>query len=114
MVFNVVGRNQDDHTKNFAFLLDTDNQWRLSPAYDMTYCYNPHGGYTAWHQMSVNGKRDGITRDDLLAVAESMNIKKAAGMIDDITNVFRHIDNYLEVDIPSETVDKIKSNLCLL
>ena len=66
LVFNVVVRNQDDHTKNISFLMDEGGRWRLSPAYDMGYAYNPKGGWTATHQMSVNGKFDGITREDLL------------------------------------------------
>lgn len=56
MVFNVVVRNQDDHTKNISFLMDRDGKWRLSPAYDMGYAYNPDGQWTSAHQMSINGK----------------------------------------------------------
>ena len=66
MVFNVIVRNQDDHTKNISFLMGEDGVWRLSPAYDMGYSYNPNGGWTATHQMSINGKFDDITRKDLL------------------------------------------------
>ncbi len=63
MVFNVVVRNQDDHTKNISFLMDRDGKWRLSPAYDMGYAYNPDGQWTSVHQMSINGKFSGITKD---------------------------------------------------
>ncbi len=113
MVFNVVGRNQDDHTKNFSFLLDTDNVWKLSPAYDMTYAYKPDGDYTNMHQMSINGKRDNIKREDLLAVAENASIKtsKAQSIISEIEDVFKNIDNYLEPDIPESIVNRVKSNL---
>lgn len=113
LVFNVIGRNQDDHTKNFSFLLDTDNVWKLSPAYDLTYAYKPNGDYTNLHQMSINGKRDNIKREDLLAVAENASIKKtkANKIIDNIKNIFSHIDNYLEPEIPENMVDKIKANL---
>ena len=69
LVFNVVVRNQDDHTKNISFLMGEDGKWRLSPAYDMGYAYKPNGGWTATHQMSVNGKFDEITRKDLLVLA---------------------------------------------
>ena len=62
LVFNVVARNQDDHTKNIAFLMDADGQWSLSPAFDLTYAYNPDGAWTSRHQMTLNGKRDGIRR----------------------------------------------------
>lgn len=84
LVFNVVVRNQDDHTKNISFLMDENGTWRLSPAYDMGYAYNPAGGWTATHQMSVNGKFDDISRSDLLECAQSNNIKNAAAIIDEI------------------------------
>lgn len=84
MVFNVVVRNQDDHTKNISFLMDEDGRWRLSPAYDMGYAYNPNGGWTATHQMSVNGKFDDINRDDLLVFARQNNIKDAKSVIDEV------------------------------
>lgn len=86
MVFNVVVRNQDDHTKNISFLMDNSGKWRLSPAYDMGYAYNPKGGWTAQHQMSINGKFDDITRTDLLEFAQRNNIKDAAETIDMITD----------------------------
>ena len=84
MVFNVVVRNQDDHTKNISFLMGEDGVWHLSPAYDIGYAYNPNGGWTAAHQMSVNGKFDGISRKDLLECAARNNIKNAGQIIDRI------------------------------
>lgn len=111
MVFNVVGRNQDDHTKNISFLLDTDNQWRLAPAYDMTYAYNPVGSYTSMHQMAVNGKRDNITREDMLRVAENIHLKKANKIIDEIVGVFERFDDYMEPDIPEKMVDEMRGKL---
>ena len=84
MVFNVVVRNQDDHTKNISFLMGEDGQWRLSPAYDMGYAFNPQGGWTSMHQMSVNGKFDKISRADLLACAAANDIKEADDIIDQI------------------------------
>ena len=84
MVFNVVVRNQDDHTKNISFLMGQDGQWNLSPAYDMMYAYNPDGAWTSTHQMSINGKYDGIGRSDLLDFARSNNIKNAAEIIDQV------------------------------
>lgn len=65
MVFNVVFRNQDDHVKNISFLMDRLGHWRLAPAYDLTFAYNPQGFYTAMHQMRIQGKRDDITRQDI-------------------------------------------------
>ena len=84
MVFNVVVRNQDDHTKNISFLMGEDGQWRISPAYDMGYAYNPQGGWTSMHQMSVNGKFDAISRADLLACATANDIKEASYIIDQV------------------------------
>jgi serine/threonine-protein kinase HipA len=77
MVFNVLARNQDDHVKNISFLMNRLGQWRLSPAYDVTYAYNPDGMWTGTHQMTINGKRDEISRLDLLTSAKNMGIKKA-------------------------------------
>ena len=84
MVFNVVVRNQDDHTKNISFLMGEDGRWRLSPAYDMGYAYNPLGGWTSTHQMSINGKYDDINRKDLLEFASLNNIKNAPAIIDEV------------------------------
>jgi serine/threonine-protein kinase HipA len=59
MAFNIVARNQDDHVKNIAFLMNKEGLWSLAPAFDLTYSYNPSGAWTARHQMTLNGKRDG-------------------------------------------------------
>ncbi|MYC88919.1 MAG: type II toxin-antitoxin system HipA family toxin [Gemmatimonadales bacterium] len=74
-VFNVVARNQDDHVKNIAFLMDRNGTWRLSPAYDVAYAYNPQGLWTGRHQMSMSGKRDGFERADLLKFAETSGLR---------------------------------------
>jgi len=84
MVFNVVARNQDDHTKNIAFIMNTQGQWRLAPAFDVTYAYNPGGLWTHQHQMSIHGKRDDLTRDDLLVVGKEMNIKSCEAIIEEV------------------------------
>lgn len=84
MVFNVVARNQDDHSKNTSFLMNRKGEWRLSPAYDMSWAYNPRGGWTSSHQMSINNKYDNITREDLLQVAHEMNVKRAEKIIDQV------------------------------
>lgn len=73
--FNVIARNLDDHVKNTAFLMDRQGKWRLSPAFDVTYAYNPDGIWTGKHQMSVNGKRDAIETSDLVAMAGAGGIK---------------------------------------
>ena len=77
MTFNVIARNQDDHTKNIAFLMNKAGEWMLAPAFDVIYAYNPSGQWTSRHQMSINGKTDGFTRDDLLAVAARFRLRKA-------------------------------------
>ena len=84
MIFNVVARNQDDHTKNISFLMNRKGEWHLSPAYDMSWSYSPKGDWTSMHQMSINDKWDNITREDLLKVAYEMNIKHAPAMIDQV------------------------------
>ena len=76
MVFNVLARNQDDHVKNIAFLMDRSGAWRLSPAFDITWSYNPAGEWTSRHQMSINGKRDGFVFADLEACAKTASINR--------------------------------------
>ena len=76
MAFNIVARNQDDHVKNIAFLMDKLGQWSLAPAFDMTYSYNPSGLWTAMHQMTLNGKRDNFTLRDFEACAKSALMKR--------------------------------------
>lgn len=114
MVFNVVIRNQDDHTKNISFLMDRQGKWRLSPAYDLGFAYNPKGGWTAQHQMSINGKFDGITRQDLLEFAKRNNIKEAAEIIDSITEESSRWPLLArECEVPRPMIDAIVPNLQL-
>jgi len=84
MVFNIIARNQDDHTKNIACLMNQQGEWSLSPAFDMTHSYKPGEGWTQTHQMSVNGKRDHFTRQDLITVAENNDLKKAPEVIREV------------------------------
>ncbi len=74
MVFAVLGGNCDDHVKNFAFLMNRKGEWRLSPAYDLTFAYNPDNKWISRHQMSINGKTSGITEDDIIASGRSMGL----------------------------------------
>jgi serine/threonine-protein kinase HipA len=83
MIFNVVARNQDDHVKNIAFLMDKTGAWSLSPAFDVTYAYNPAGRWTSRHQMTINGKADDFAREDFKAVAQVAGLKR--GKSDAIT-----------------------------
>ena len=110
MVFNVVARNQDDHTKNLSFLMNRKGEWRLSPAYDMAWAYNPNGGWTATHQMSINNKWDNITREDLLNVAYEMNVKGAKKIIDQVVDAVSQWRRLAKEhsDIPQSIIDAIE------
>ena len=81
MVLNILARNQDDHTKNIAFIMASDGTWSLSPAFDVIYAHNPGGQWTNQHQMSVNGKRTDFNKDDVLAVADEAGVKRAVDII---------------------------------
>lgn len=112
IVFNVVVRNQDDHTKNISFLMGEDGRWRLSPAYDMGYAYNPNGGWTAQHQMSIAGKFDDITKDDLLNFARANNIKDAVEVIEEVVDAVAGWPKLAtECGVPSEMINKIMPNM---
>ena len=114
VVFNVVLRNQDDHTKNISFLMDSNGQWRLSPAYDIGFAYNPEGAWTKTHQMSVNGKFDGLTRKDLLECAAVNNIKNAPEIIDQICEVASGWPTLAkECGVPQTMIDAIVPHLLL-
>ena len=86
MVFNIVARNQDDHVKNIAFLMNKAGRWTLAPAYDITYSYNPAGDWTSQHQMTMNGKRDDFTLADFRACARNALMKRgrAERIIDEV------------------------------
>jgi serine/threonine-protein kinase HipA len=108
MVFNVVSRNQDDHTKNIAFLMDEQGQWSLAPAYDMTFAYDPKNRWMKAHQMSVNGKYDNITRDDIMKVAALVNIKKPLELIDRVhTSVQRWKRLAQEIELDNTQIKAI-------
>lgn len=87
MVFNVIARNCDDHTKNFSFLMRQGSGWELAPAYDVTFAHNPNGEWTSQHLMSVNGKYKDFTIGDFLAVADRFGIGEAMRVIDEIKKV---------------------------
>lgn len=76
MAFNIIARNQDDHVKNIAFLMNKTGDWSLAPAFDMTYSYNPSGAWTASHQMTLNGKRDNFTLEDFKSCAKAASMKR--------------------------------------
>jgi serine/threonine-protein kinase HipA len=112
MVFNVLARNCDDHTKNFSFRLKKDEKWELAPAYDVCHAYRPDSEWVSQQALSVNGKRKDITRDDMLAVAKSMNIKKANSIISEIDDIVSSWNRYAEsANVNSELRDKIYQTL---
>lgn len=115
-VFNVIARNQDDHTKNIAFLMDRDGDWSLSPAFDVAFSYNPHGIWTNKHQMQINGKRDNFELQDFIELGKKADLseKKVKTIIKDITEVVSKWEDYCEeASVPSELVKMVRGNLRL-
>ncbi len=94
MLFNIIARNMDDHTKNISFLMDEEGKWALSPAYDVIYAHNPAGKWTSQHQMSVNGKRDDFSLDDLIAVGRSISLNKAEDIINQVISAVENWPSY--------------------
>jgi serine/threonine-protein kinase HipA len=112
-MFNVVGRNCDDHVKNIAFLMDRRGEWRLSPAFDISYAWNPSGEWASRHQMSMNGKRDGFMREDLLALAKAADIKKARAeqMIQRVIEAVRRWPDFAgEAGVNDEQVKRVRAS----
>lgn len=106
-LFNIMARNQDDHVKNIAFLMDSTGEWRLAPAYDLTFAYNPTGEFTSRHQMSLNGKCDEFERSDFSALAQRFNIPRSREkmMVNEVSESVRNWQKYAEgVGIPNEQI----------
>jgi len=115
-VFNLVARNQDDHVKNIAFLMNQDGDWSLSPAFDVAYSYNPSGAWTSQHQMSVNGKRDRFELGDLVALASVAGIKKrkAISIVEQVTTAVAAWEIHSEaVEMPESIASKIRESFRL-
>jgi len=116
MIFNVVARNQDDHVKNIAFLMDKAGQWTLAPAFDMAYSYNPAGAWTAKHQMSINGQRDGFTLEDFRACSAIAGLLRghAETILDEVLSVVSNWRTYADdAGVAPAARDDIYSNLRL-
>lgn len=116
MVFNIVARNQDDHVKNIAFLMDKSGRWSLSPAYDVTYSYNPDGLWTSRHQMSMNGKRDGFTLEDFRDCAKSASMKRgrAETIIAEVNAAIRRWPEFsASAEVMPGWIDTVERNLRL-
>ena len=116
MVFNIIARNQDDHVKNIAFLMDRSGSWSMAPAFDMTYSYQPSGKWTSSHQMTVNGKRDNFTLDDFLTCGKSALLKRgqAKKILNEVRQVVSCWRNYAEqAGVNSLQRDNIQKTLRL-
>ncbi|MEA3446861.1 MAG: type II toxin-antitoxin system HipA family toxin [Bacteroidota bacterium] len=112
MVFNVIARNCDDHTKNFSFLLKQGGKWELAPAYDICYAYRPDSEWVSQHALSINGKRKHISRADLIRVGESIRSKKAFEIIDEINDTINQWKKYADaVNVKPNLRDKIAKTL---
>lgn len=112
MVFNVLARNCDDHTKNFAFLMDQKGKWSLSPAYDICYAYRPGSVWVSAQSLMVNGKKENITEDDFLKVARKMNIKKPEEKIESVKAAVRRWNEFAdEAKVIPTLRDKIAETL---
>ncbi len=115
MVFNIMARNCDDHTKNFMFIMDKTGTWKLSPAYDVCHAYRPGSDWVNQHALSINGKRTNITKVDLLQVAKQMNIKKAEAIIKQIADVVSNWSYYAdEVKVEKKLKQAIQKTLIIL
>jgi serine/threonine-protein kinase HipA len=115
MVFNVMARNCDDHTKNFAFIMDKTGKWKLAPAFDICHSYRPGSIWVSQHSLSINGKRKDIDRRDLLFVADRMNIKRADSIIDEVRNTIGKWKEFAEeTQVKPDLRNAIGSTLLLL
>ena len=113
MAFNIVARNQDDHVKNIAFLMDRRGHWSLSPAYDMTYSYNPQGGWTARHQMTMNGKSDDFTMPDFRTCGDNAGLKRgrAADILAEVIDAVRNWSQFAtDAGVTKAAAEKIRQN----
>lgn len=112
MVFNVLATNYDDHTKNFSFIFKKDDKWRLAPAYDLCFSFDPTNHWVNKQTLSVNGKRLNINKEDLMKIAKENNIKKGEKIIEHINSVVKLWENYAEkAEVRNDLKLKIKSKL---
>ena len=114
MAFNVLAWNCDDHVKNISYLMDRSGEWFLAPAYDECYAYNPQGDWTSRHQMSVNGKRIGVTDEDILACARFANMRerKARAVLDEVKDAVRAWPRFAaEAEVPGDFADAISRHI---
>lgn len=112
MVFNVFSRNCDDHTKNFAFLMNKDGKWNLAPAYDICHAYRPDSEWVSQHNLSINGKRKNFTKDDLFIIAKQNSIRNPQRIIDEILSVVNDWKKYaVDYNVESKLAKAIDNTL---
>ncbi len=112
MVFNVISRNCDDHTKNFAFRLKKEGKWELAPAYDLCHAYRPNHQWVSQHALSINGKRKDINKSDLLVIGNSIHCKRAAEIVDEIESIVMNWDKFAsEVGVSKELIEAIDATI---
>lgn len=112
MVFNVLARNCDDHTKNFAFLMEPDGKWKLSPAYDICHAFRPDSDWVSQHNLSINGKRKDFVRNDLISIAKQNNIRNPDGIINEVLEgVKKWMDYAAQYKVNSNLATAIDSTL---
>lgn len=115
MVFNVLARNCDDHTKNFSFRLKKDKEWELAPAYDVCHAYQPGNKWVSQHALSINGKRKNITREDLLVIGKSIRSKNAEFLVDEINKTVANWKKYADsAKVSPKLRDEIEKSLIRL
>ena len=109
MVFNVTARNQDDHTKNISFLMSEKGEWNLSPAYDVTFAFNPKNFWLKSHQMSINAKVDDIRLKDILAVAKLCSIKNGKEIVEQVIDAIEQWKRFAKIaDVDAKQQSEIK------
>ncbi len=98
MAFNIIARNQDDHVKNIAFLMNQSGSWSLAPAFDITYSYQPQGKWTSSHQMTMNGKQDNFSMDDFESCAAVVSMKRggAKALVKSVSSVIARWNDYAD------------------
>lgn len=112
MAFNVIARNVDDHSKNFSFCMSHNGVWRLSPAYDLTYSVDQNApDYSNRHSLTVNGKNEDITREDLETVGQNNDIQDCKTLLDKVAGAVANFENYAkELGIDGKLIDSIKAD----
>ncbi len=103
MVFNVLSGNQDDHAKNHAFKMSKKGEWSLSPAFDLSPTFG-NG-----HQMAINYKTKGVSRDDLIIMANRYDIKKPNKIIEKQSDILSQYEKRaMDHGVPFSMIETIK------